>query len=362
MRLFEVYQGLKLLEEVSTSDVERLRKELVNKLGELPNDETTMLALQEIEELLDSVHAGGRVKFVNDQLEKLNDPEVNQARKLIARLVMSLDATPEDRKKMLEEWGTDDGLIDINQLLTPGKLQPLSDVVRGYSDNPAIREIADELFDIEAYGKGKGELALGVMSSRVNLPDKGDLHVQGVGTVEVKTESVQGGRFGDQEVRPTSEYPRLAQALDQMIQTHLPNTGSSTGVNLKQITRAAEVISRTDDAEAFQEGLQNLLASIFSALGEDVIESLVDLIMKGEYLPVIRAYSRAAFDNYRAIKTEDVGVLFLLLQKEPFHCFFVKDGDDIESAGYRLAAQTPYPIIRKFDFRLPYPQTTIRPQ
>lgn len=362
MRLFEVYRGLVLNEEVTTSDIEHLRKELVSKLRELPNDETTMLALQEIEELLDSVHAGGRVKFVNDQLEKINDPEVNRARKLIARLVMSLDASPDDRKKMLQEWSTDDGLVDIKALLTPGKLQPISAVIRGYGDNPAVREIADELFNVEAYGKGKGELALGVLSSRISLPEKGDLHVQGVGSVEVKTEKTKGGRFGDQEVRPTSEYPALARALDQMIQKHLPNTGSVEGINLRQIAQSAVVIARTDDAEAFREQLQNLLASIFPALDQAVIESLNNLIMEGDYLPALQAYSRAAFDNYRAIKTEDVGVLFLLLQREPFHCFFVEDGDDLDAAGYRLAAQTPYPIIRKFDFRAPYPQTSIRPK
>lgn len=357
MRLFEVFN---IVSENKDQRLLALKDELVNRLKDLPDDQKTLSALQEIEELLNSVHAGGRVEYVNHQLKNLNDPDVAEARRVLARYILSLGADPEDRQKMLETWKEDDGLVDTKILLTPGKVNFMPDVIRGY-DNPAIKEFADEIFEIEGYGKGKGEFALSIMSRSINLPAKGDLFVIGFGNVEIKAESKQGGRFYDQEVTPSPNYRAVSKQIDDLLSEKIGFVGTEkTGISLAALCVAVSSLQQDEDFDTLKSLIKELVESIFYSLPATQTNSLADFIVAGDSSSARQLYTELAFDNYRKKKTEDKGILFLQLNVDPYKFVYATDLADVKKAGMKLTGSTIYPIVRITDMRPLFPQTTVR--
>jgi hypothetical protein len=114
---------------------------IAGKIKQLPPDDATAKALREIEDLLVHVHAGGKVGIINGELQRLNDPTVQAAQKLLARYVMSLEMTPAERDYLFDIW-RNDKLVNRKKLLAVGK-KTLGDVITGY-DKPYIRELVDD--------------------------------------------------------------------------------------------------------------------------------------------------------------------------------------------------------------------------
>ena len=184
-------------QEQDSPEIEQLKLALSSKIKELPSDESTQKLLQEIEDLLATVGAGSRSQLVGNALQLINDPDVNKAQKLLAKYILSLDASPADRKSLLESWKSDQ-LVNIKLLLSTGR-HTVSEIINGYETNPAIKEITDDLSQIAALGQGKCEFLLSVFSKKITKAVKGDLHIDGFGTLEVKTTDKGSARFYDQQ-------------------------------------------------------------------------------------------------------------------------------------------------------------------
>jgi hypothetical protein len=169
--------------EAESPEIENLKVQLSSKIKELPTDPETMKLLHEIEDMLATIGAGSRSQAVGNALELIQDPDVNKAQKLLAKYFMSLDASPKDRQAMLQLWKADN-LVNVDLLMQPGK-HTIGQLINNYDKNPAVKEMTDDLSQIAALGQGKGEFLLSVFSKRITKAAKGDLSIQGIGTLEV---------------------------------------------------------------------------------------------------------------------------------------------------------------------------------
>jgi hypothetical protein len=187
------------LDTTNSRELEAFKKTIASRIKELPADDATVKALKEIEDLLKHVHAGGKMGIINGELQQINDPTVTAAQKLLARYILSLDMTPEQRDELFTLW-RNDKLVNRKKLLTPGK-HTFDELVTSYTTNPIIKELVDELMHMATLGQGKGEFGLSVLSKNINKPEgKGDLLIDGK-KIEAKTTDGGAGRFTDQEVR-----------------------------------------------------------------------------------------------------------------------------------------------------------------
>jgi hypothetical protein len=329
---------------------------IANKIKVLTPDPATEKALHEIEDLLASVGAGTKTQVVGRELEKIKDVDVNAAQRLLAKYIYSLDASPADKKSMLEQWATDDGLIDLAILLSPGK-NTVKTVVKGYATNPAIEELTNDLAQVAALGQGKGEFLLSVFSKRITKAKKGDLDITNFGQVEVKTTDGGAGRFHDQQVRPSPSYQ---QAVNDFLTTFNETLTSaklktSTGVNIDQLVALKNALP-VEQRDLFKEKLTTAITNVFVAT-PDAAGPIVDAIMVGNSGAAKQRYAVAALNNYMAAKTEDKGILVINLRKDPYTFVFFNDNQSLNEGGMRLHAGTIYPITN--DVRYAYPQTDI---
>ena len=167
MRITDIGKHKKLMEAVryisedplGHDELAAMKAVIAGKIKELPEDEATVKALKEIEDLLKHVHAGGKMGIINGELKKIDDPTVTAAQKLLARYIMSLDMTPDQRDELFTLWRTDK-LVNRKKLLSSGK-KTFSEIINKYDSNPVIKELVDELMRMATLGQGKGEFEIG---------------------------------------------------------------------------------------------------------------------------------------------------------------------------------------------------------
>lgn len=340
--------------EVDSPAIEQLKLALSAKIKELPTDPETMKLLQEIEDLLASIGAGSRSKFVGNILQTIEDPDVNKAQKLLAKYFMSLDATPEHRKAMLELWKADK-LVNVKALVTPGK-HTVANLINGYDKNPAIKEMTDDLSQIAALGQGKGEFLLSVFSKKITKAEgKGDLHINGVGTVEVKTTDIGAGRFMDQQVKPTPNYQNAVNDFRKTFKDVIAQQGiTASGISITNLIKLNGALN-VKQRGLFSKKLSAAVANLFPAAPESVAP-IVDSIVAGNANQAKQRYAVANLNNYMRQK-DDVGILAINLAKDPYTFVFFTDNASLNAGGMRLHSSTGYPIAS--DVRDAYPQTNI---
>lgn len=351
--------------EADTSAIDELKGLLAKQIKQLPDDDKTARALQEIEDLLQHVGSGGRMGIINANLDAINDPTVNAARKDIARFILGIDMTPAQRTELFTLW-KNDKLINISKLLEVGQ-KTFSDIVTSYDSNPAIAELTNELMRIAALGQGKGEFGLSVMSKSISKPTKGDLLVQpGNRKIEVKTTDGGAGRFTDQEVRPAEGFEQAARDLNAFVKAQ-GGTFPASGLAITTVAEYAGTMAGDSSPET-QKTLKEFLTLVEklitilmggSKANRASIKEIMDDIRAGDPRAVLQSYARANFDYYMSMK-DDEGVLYIDLNKDPIKFIFFKDSKDLAAAGLRFHSSTVYLTSVK-DARLMYPQIEIVP-
>lgn len=341
-------------DEKDSPDIESLKLTLSSKIKELPTDPASMKLLHEIEDLLSTIGAGGRTEYIGGQLQTINDPDVNKAQKLLSKYFMSLDASPKDKKEMIDLWKADK-LVNIDMLLTPGR-NVVSKLINGYDKNSAIKEMTDDLSQISALGQGKGEFLLSVFSKRITKAGKGDLAIEGVGSVEVKTTDVGAARFYDRQVRPTSKYQGAVNDFNAAFKEEIAaqKIASSTGISLTGLIKLYSSLD-VSKRDTFKNNVSAIISNIFPS-AEDLLQPIVDSILTGNENQAKQRYAVAALNNYMSQK-DDVGILAINLKKEPYTFVFFTDNKSLNAGGMRLHASTAYPITN--DPLNAYPQTNI---
>ena len=335
------------------AELEAFKQLIASRIKELPDDDVTAKALREIEDLLKHVHAGGKMGIINGELQRINDPTVQAAQKILARYIMSLDMTPDQRDELFDLWRADK-LINRKKLITPGK-KDFSELVTNYNKNPVIKELVNELMRMATLGQGKGEFGLSVLSKNINKPEgKGDLLIDGK-KIEAKTTDGGAGRFTDQEVRPGAGFEQAATNLNKFVLqmgVQLPKSGLSLSTAIKLLD------SLSGNKKLLAQYLE-LVETVINLIFDSVIDvsKIMTAIKTGNSGAALQEYAKANF-NYYMSKKDDEGVLYMNLTKEPISTVFFKDADDLAKSSLRLHASTPY-ITAIADVRLPYPQIEI---
>ena len=332
-----------------------LKLAIANKIKVMPPDEQTRKALQEIEDLLSHVNAGGKKGHISTELKSIEDRDVSRAISLLAKYVHSLDMTPQQRSDLFTRWRNDE-LVNQDVLLTPGK-HTMSEIVNGYGDakNPAIKELTDDLSQVATLGQGKGEFLLSVLSKSITKRHKGDLEIDGQ-NIEVKTQDVGGGRFYDQEVRPAQGFAAAVQNFRKLwaedIKYAFPKV-ASTGLKLIDLIDLSEHVD-VPKKNTYWQSVEEVLSNIFPGMD---VSNILNAMQVGNIGAALQSYAVTNLDFYRSIKTEDAGILFIDLSKPLAEFVFFRDAAELASGGLRLHAQTVYPVTA--DPRNAYPQMRI---
>jgi len=381
-----------------------LKLAIVHKIKELEPDEQTQHALDEINDVLSTVKLGGRRKSALTDLGSWSDADVVAAKELLAKYIVSLDAPVEYKKSMLTQW-KDGGLINVDLLLKG--THTIDQIVRGYSNNPAIKELTDDLLQVASIGKGKGEFMLKVLSPRIKNPsgNKGDIEIVNFGTVEVKTTDGGAGRFTDRQVKPGTGYQN---AVNDFIKTFKPYADdqpaeptsaptqpttpvapqpviapqpevpeqpvptveakskasavpkipkgliTKSGINLDGLITLYGKL--TPDMQAvYKAKLTEVLDQIFIKVPE-YAGAVVTAITSGNSGKAKQLYGVGVLNNYMAHKT-DSGILYIDLTINPATFTFFVDNASLNAGGLRLHVGTAYPIAN--DGQYAYPQTSI---
>jgi len=326
-----------------------MKSVIANKIKSLPDDDATAKALREIEDLLKHIGAGGKLGIINGELQSINDESVDAAQKLLARYILSIDMTAEQRNDLFNLWRKDK-LVKKNVLLGKGK-KNFSEIITNYNSNPAIKEISNDLMRITALGQGKGEFGLSVMSKSISKPDKGDLLIDGR-KIEAKTTEGGAGRFTDQEVRPGKGFEAAANTLNDFV-TDRGYSLPASGLSLNAAVDIGQQLEGKDKTQYFKQ-VENVIKLIFG--GNDV-SGIMSAIKSGNQNQAKAEYAKASFDYYMS-KKDDEGVLYINLTTDPITTVFFKDANELASSALRLQMKGAY-ITSTKDVRLPYPQMDI---
>ena len=338
------------LGQTNNRELEAFKATIASRIKELPPDDATVKALKEIEDLLKHVHAGGKMGIINGELQRIEDPTVTAAQKLLARYIMSLDMTPEQRDELFTLWRSDK-LVNRKKLITPGK-HNFNEIINKYDTNPVIKELVNELMRMATLGQGKGEFGLSVLSKNINKPEgKGDLLIDGK-KIEAKTTDGGAGRFTDQEVRWGNGYEASARALNEFVSSKGYFVPPS-GINLGFAVTIAQELDKKDQKQ-YLTLVEKCIKFLFNSTQPTA--PIMEAIKNGNVGAALQQYVRANFNYYMSMK-KDEGVLYINLTKDPIHTVFFRDADELAKSGLRFHAKTPY--ITGLDHRLPYPQTEI---
>lgn len=325
--LFEKYNDI--------SDIVKLKSALVGKIKSVPQTPEAFKTLQEIEDLLQHVHAGGRLGLINNIIREIPDESVKEAHRELARYISNIDMTPEDRTDLFTRWKKDE-LVNIEALLSPG-LHMFPEIVNGYTTNPAIRELTADLMRVEAYGHGKGEFILNVFSKRIGKPEggKGDLLIAGK-HIEVKTTDQGGARFGDQEVQPGEAYLQAVLNFKNTILAPMRfSTQAASGINAVTIQ---DLYKKTKDKTAFEKAIKPVVTNLFPKANTS--ECLAALFSEDPNR-LKQALAVASLENYMNIK-KDYGVLYVDISREPYRFIFFRNNQELNDAGFRLDIGAQY--------------------
>jgi hypothetical protein len=339
------------IQTTNNRELEAFKATIASRIKELPPDDATIKALKEIEDLLKHVHAGGKMGIINGELQRIEDPTVTAAQKLLARYIMSLDMTPEQREELFTLWRSDK-LVNRKKLITPGK-HSFNEIINKYDTNPVIKELVNELMRMATLGQGKGEFGLSVLSKNINKPEgKGDLLIDGK-KIEAKTTDGGAGRFTDQEVRPGNGFEAAARALNEFVLSR-GQPQPKSGLSLSNAINVAKELDKKD-LKQYYALVEKVINLIFNSTQPTA--PIMQAIKDGNLGATIQQYVRANFNYYMSMK-DDEGVLYINLVKDPISTVFFRNADELAKSGLRLHAGTAY-ITSIADHRLPYPQTEI---
>lgn len=343
---------LQLFENVDHREVDAVKAALASKIKTLPPSDESIKILREIEDLLRHVHAGGKMGYINTELGRIQDPTVLAAQRLIARYVLSLNMTPDQREELFRLW-REDKLIDRKKLLS-GKKLLVGEIVTSYDTNPAIKELVDDLMGIAFLGQGKGEFGLSVLSKSISKQEgKGDLLIDGK-DIEVKTTDAGAARFSDQEVTVGPGYEQAAIDLNSF----LGDQGyvvKGSGLNLPTAVTISQGLPQ-DKKPQYIKLVHEVISKIFQ---DENVKPIVDAIRDGNLAMTLKHYAETNF-NYYISKKKDEGVLYIGLDKQPPFFVFFRTAKDLIDQGLRLHISTAYITNIKDVRRAAFPQTEIK--
>ena len=353
---------------MSDQDIKKLKlnenkDDLVAKIEAMPDDDTTRKLVNYVEQLIADLGVGGRIQSLSKNLEDIPDEDVQKSIRQIAKIVASVDMTPEQRAKLFVDWKADN-LVNVDALLSPTTVT-MNDIYVGYNQ-PHVKELVDDLQEVVQYGIGPGEFALAVLSQRISGMGasagedggKGDLVVDGK-PVELKTTRKNAARFNDREVTTSNEYKSLVtQFFTKYAEKIAELESTGTKVKVGSGMQQAHVAAFLKAVPEAQDEIGNIISNIFTNL-PPIGGKIAVLLKSGDINGAMQLIAQANVNNYLAKKRQSgnlAGILFIDLKKQTFN--FIEDVNDLEGSGLRLHAKTNYLVTTNEN---PFANTSIVP-
>jgi len=353
---------------MSDQDIEKLKlnenkDDLIAKIESMPDDETTRKLVNYVEQLISDLGVGGKIQSLSKSLEDIPDEDVKKSVRQIAKIIASVDMTPDQRAKLFVDWKADN-LVNVDALLSPTTVT-MNDIYTGYSE-PHIKELVDDLQEVVQYGIGPGEFALAVLSQRISGMGasagedggKGDLVVDGK-PVELKTTRKNAARFNDRQVTTSNEYKSLVTQFftkyaDKFAELESNGTKVKVGSGMQQAHIAA-FLKAVPEA---QDEVGNIISNIFTNLAP-VGGKIAQLLKSQDINGAMQLIAQSNVNNYLVKKRQSgnlAGILFIDLKKQTFN--FIEDVQDLQGSGLRLHAKTNYLVTTNEN---PFANTSIVP-
>jgi hypothetical protein len=192
-----------------------------------------------------------------------------------------------------------------------------------------------------------------VFSKRVGKGEKnkGDLVIDGK-SIEVKTTDAGGARFGDQEVKPGSDYFAAVANFDNTIIKPLGQKFAKSGIN---VGTSQQLYQTATDKKLFAKLIAPVVKGLFPAVNTS---AALSALLSDDYNQAKQEFAKASLDNYLKQK-KDYGVLYIDISKDPFIFIFFRNNDELNEAGFRLDISTQYLVT--YDTQRVAAQFTIVP-
>ena len=333
------------------------KDELIAKLDAMPEDESTIKLINYIEQLIDDMGVGGKIRSLSNQLEIIPDVDVKKAVNQIAKIIASVEMSPTERAQLFVDWKAD-RLVNVDALLSTSTVKMI-DIFKGYGEKGEshITELVDDLNQVVQYGIGPGEFALAVLSQRIEGigsssgddedgegEGKGDLLIDGT-PIELKTTRKNSARFNDRQVTVSDSYKSLVTAFFTKYEEKFKEL-EAQGLKLRvksgmQQNHVAAFLKAVPEAE---KEVAEIISNIFTDLpvsGGPIARYLA----QGDKNQAMQLIAQSNVSNYLTHKRGSgnlAGILFLDLNKQAFT--FIREVSDLEGTGLRLHAKTNYLI------------------
>jgi hypothetical protein len=201
------------------------------------------------------------------------------------------------------------GFVDVEQLFSKNKVNYNVFVSQGFP-----QRVFDNLVPIIKQGVGPGELAFSIMSPKIRFTGQesggGDLQVDGVGFVELKTEQVSGGRW----INPRKANMNMM-AIKQAIET------ASAQKVPTRINAANWIAVRNYIQQNNPKALKALCQLIADSTFNQVTNSMyANALLKGTAEEIKDAILWVGFSNYKAYSGFD-GLLIMSVPKRTAQYF-----------------------------------------
>ncbi len=189
MRYKEIKQILK-----EYKDISQAKKEIIQKIVDLdPADELGAKLLDNVFKVLNTDKMGGNItkSFVPPMADETMSAEVKKGHIAnVAKIISNIDSDFASLNKFLNN-------LKKGKALNVSELQkPMTTFNALCNGDPVAINVLNALmtYGVGSKRKGPGEFALAMMSPFIKLADgQGDIEIQGVGKVELKSETTAGG-------------------------------------------------------------------------------------------------------------------------------------------------------------------------
>jgi hypothetical protein len=340
----------------SAINLNESKDDLIAKIDALPDDEGTKKLVNYIEQLIDDMGVGGKIQSLSNELEVIDDIDVKKAINQIAKIIASIEMSPQERAQLFVDWKADK-LVNVDALLSTSTVS-LETIFKGYGEKGEshVTELVDDLNQVVQYGIGPGEFALSVLSQRIegigassgaddDGPEgKGDLLIDGK-PIELKTTRKNSARFNDRQVTASDSYKSLVTAFFNKYDAKFKELEEQgLQVRVKSGMQQNHVMAFLKEVPEAEKEVANIISNIFTALNVSG-GPIARYLAQGDKNQAMQLIAQSNVNNYLAQKRQSgnlLGILFLDLNKQAFT--FIKEVSDLEGTGLRLHAKTNYLI------------------
>jgi hypothetical protein len=238
------------------------------------------------------------------------DQDVGSMLKTIAQVIITTEGTVDEKMAFAENYPN--GFVDVEQLFSKNKVNYNVFVAQGFP-----QRVFDNLVPIIKQGVGPGELAFSIMSPKIRFTGQeaggGDLEVDGVGFVELKTEQVKGARW----INPRKANMNMM-AIKKAIETAsggMPMPGGGR-INVSDWPVVRSYIQQKNP-KALKPLCQLMADSTFTHVTNSMY---ANALLKGTAEEIKQAIAWTGFSNYKAYSGFD-GILMLSVPKRTAQYF-----------------------------------------